>query len=337
MPVAAPLIWVALRPSLYAELFAPESDRALRALGVVVFQDQERNFSVQELAERIPGFDIVITGWGTPTFSEEVLAAAPELQLIAHSAGSIKRMLPPTVFDRGIQVTHAAAAIAPAVAEMTLLLILLALRQVHQHDRLLKAGAPWEATKPLGMGQELAGSRVGVVGAGYTGRRVIQLLRALQVEVWVADPYLDAERATALGVHKVELPDLLTNCPVVTLQAPPTAETRHMIGSRELALLQDGAIFVNTARSSLVDQAALLDELRSGRIQAALDVFDEEPLPVDSPFRQLENVILTPHIAGASRQARRRQGQTIVEELQRFLTGEPLRYQVTQQMLETMA
>jgi phosphoglycerate dehydrogenase-like enzyme len=220
---------------------------------------------------------------------------------------------------------------------MTLLLILLALRRVHQHDRLLKAGAAWEATKPLGVGRELAGSRIGVVGAGYTGRCVIKLLQALQAEVWVADPYMDAERATALGVHKVELPVLLTHCPVVTLQAPPTAETHHMIGARELALLQDGAILVNTARSHLVNQTALLNELRSGRIQAALDVFDEEPLPVDSPFRPLENVILTPHIAGASRQARRRQGQTIVEELQRFLAGEPLRYQVTQAMLATMA
>lgn len=337
MSAVEPLIWVALRPSLYTELFAPESDRTLRALGVVVFQDQERSFSVQELAERIPGFDIVITGWGTPTFSEEVLTAAPELQLIAHTAGSIKQLLPPAVFERGIQVTHAAVAIAPAVAEMTLLLILLALRRVQRYDQWLKSGATWAETKALGMGQELAGNRVGVVGAGYTGSCVIKLLQALHAEVWVADPYLSPERAITLGVRKVELNELMTHCSVVTLQAPPTAETHHMIGARELALLPDGAIFVNTARAHLVDQAALLAELRSGRIQAALDVFDQEPLPPDSPFRQLENVILTPHIAGASRQARWRQGQTIVEELQRFVAGEPLYYQVTRQMLATMA
>ena len=110
-----------------------------------------------------------------------------------------------------------------------------------------------------------------------------------------------------------------------------------MIGARELRLLQDDAIFINTARAHLVDQEALLAELRTGRFQAALDVFDQEPLPSDSPFRRLDNVIITPHVAGASKQARLRQGQIIVEEIQRYLAGEPLRHRVTHEMLETMA
>jgi phosphoglycerate dehydrogenase-like enzyme len=234
-------------------------------------------------------------------------------------------------------VTHAAVAIAPAVAEMTLLLILLSLRQVHRLDRLLKAGEPWSATKVVGMGQELAGQRAGVVGAGYTGRCVIKLLRALDAEIWVYDPYLTEERAVELGAHKAGLEDLFARSSIVTMQAPPTQETYHMIGARQLRLLPDGAIFVNTARSHLVDQEALLAELRTGRIQAALDVFDQEPLPVDSLFRQLDNVILTPHVAGASGQARRRQGQVIVEEIGRFFAGQPLRYAVTGDMLATMA
>ena len=104
-----------------------------------------------------------------------------------------------------------------------------------------------------------------------------------------------------------------------------------------MSLLQDRAIFINTARSHLVDQDALLAELQTGRFQAALDVFDQEPLPSDSPFRQLDNVIITPHVAGASQQARLRQGQTMVEEIQRYLAGEPLRHRVTREMLDTMA
>jgi len=94
---------------------------------------------------------------------------------------------------------------------------------------------------------------------------------------------------------------------------------------------------VNTARSWLVDEAALVDELSSGRIQAALDVFDQEPLPEDHPLRGLDNVFLTPHVAGASAQARRRQGQTMVDEIGRYVAGEPLRYRVTREMLDTMA
>ena len=190
-----PKIFVLLRPSLYEELFSLEQDQALRALGQLVFHEAEINLTSLQLAQHIAGYDAIVTGWGTPRFTAEVLAAADPLKLIAHSAGSIKQMLPPAVFEQGIVVTHAAVAIAPAVAEMTLLLILLSLRQVHKLDRNLKDGGPWDATKTLGMGQELAGQRVGVVGAGYTGRCVVELLRTLKAEVRGCYPYLTTDSA----------------------------------------------------------------------------------------------------------------------------------------------
>ena len=105
-------VYVAFRPSLYEVLFLPETDRALRELGDVVCHDRESNLTSKELAERVPGFDVVLSGWGTPRFTDEVLDAADRLRIIAHSAGSIKHMLPPPVFERGIAVTHAASAIA---------------------------------------------------------------------------------------------------------------------------------------------------------------------------------------------------------------------------------
>jgi phosphoglycerate dehydrogenase-like enzyme len=223
------------------------------------------------------------------------------------------------------------------VAELTLLLILLTLRQVHRLDRMFKQGEPWSTMRALPIGQELAGQRVGVVGAGYTGRQVISRLRALGADLWVYDPFLSAQKAETLGVHSAPLDDLFAHCSIVTMQAPPTEETYHMVGAKQLALLRDDAIFVNTARSHLVDEQALLAELQSGRIQAALDVFDQEPLPEDSPFRQLDNVVLTPHIAGASRQARLRQGDFMVDEVRRFFAAQPLLFQVTAEMLDNMA
>ena len=333
--MSKPNVLVTLPPSLYQLLFTENAQARLHELASVHLNEREGKWSSEELAQKIGGYDAVITGWGTPTFHPEVMAAADRLRLIAHSAGTIKNMLPPHVFDSDVQVTHAAAAIAPAVAEMTMLLILLSLRQVHVQDRQLKAGVPWKEAQY--MGQELAGQRVGVVGAGYTGRHVIGLLRAWGAEVWVADPYLDAARAAQLGVTPVSLDDLFANCAIVTMQAPPTDETFRMVKARHFASLPDGAIFVNTARSHTVDYDALLAELQQGRIQAALDVFDQEPLPADSPFLQLENVIVTPHTAGASQQARLRQGTVIVEELERFWHGEPLRFAVTGDMLSTMA
>ncbi len=331
-----PKILVAFRPSLYELLFAPAQDRALRAFGDVVFHDSETNLSSEELAQRMPGFDAVLSSWGTPRFTDEVLDAADRLRIIAHTAGSIKNMLPPPVFDRGIAVTHAASAIAGAVADLSLALMMMLLRQVHVHHRLLKAG-DWGAAKQVPMGRELAGTRVGVVGAGYTGRWFIRLIVALGAEVWVYDPYLSDERAAEMGVTVTDLDTLFAECPAISVQAPATQETYHMIGARQLALIQDGACFVNTARSWVIDYDALLAELQTGRFSAALDVFDREPLPAENPFRELDNVILTPHIAGASIQSRRRQGRWMLEELQRFFAGEPLLYRVTADMLETMA
>jgi len=340
----SPRILLILRSSLYEILFTPEYDQALRDLGEVTFRDDEAPLSSEELAELIPGYDLLLGGWGTPRLTDEVLAAADKLKLYLHSAGSIKGAVPPAVFDQGIVVTHGAGAIATGVADLSVCFIWMMLRQPHKLDSALKAGKSWEDSKlaaiglaPGALGREICGQRIGVLGAGHTGRRFIKLVRALGCDVWVYDPYLSDERAAELGVSKAELDDLLSNCSIVSCHLPTTEETHHLIGARELALLSDGAILTNTARSWVMDQDALLSELQSGRIQAGLDVFDEEPLPLDSPFRQLDNVILTPHIAGGTVEARYRQGQYMVEEIQRFLASEPLKYQVTKQMLDTMA
>jgi phosphoglycerate dehydrogenase-like enzyme len=338
-----PRILVVVRPSDYEVLFTPESDRALHDLGDVTFLGKER-MSSEELAGWIPGYDWLVGGWGTPRFTDEVLVAADRLALYVHSAGSVKGILPPAVFEQGIVVTHAAGAIATAVADLCVCTIWMMLRQPHKMDQALKAGQSWAEAKEAaigfpqpGLGREFTGQRIGVLGAGHTGRTFIRLVHKLDCEVWVYDPYLSEERAAELGARKAELNEVLSLCPIVVCHLPTTDETFRMIGVCELALLQDGAIFVNTARSRVIDMDALLAELQSGRFQAALDVFDQEPLPEDSPFRRLDNAILTPHVAGASVESRARQGAYMVEEMRRFLAGEPLLYRVTGDMLATMA
>lgn len=337
-----PRILNIVRPNDWEILFTPAARDALYALGEVTYRGQER-MSSEELAAMIPGYDWLLGGWGTPRFTGEVLAAADRLTLYAHSAGSVKGILPPAVFEQGISVTHGARAIAHGVADMCVCLIWTMLRQVHKMDAALKRGASWGEAKDAGIGlqtgigHEFLGQRIGVLGAGHTGRTFIQLVRRLECEVWVYDPYLSQEAAAQLGAHKAGLDEVLSQCRIVSCQLPTTDETLRMIGARELALLQDGAIFVNTARSRVIDMDALLAELQTGRFQAALDVFDEEPLPEESPFRKLNNAILTPHVAGATVEARQRQGQFMVDEMRRFLAGEPLLYRVTGEMLATMA
>jgi phosphoglycerate dehydrogenase-like enzyme len=337
-----PRILSIVRPNDDDLLFTPEAKQALHELGEVTYRGQQR-MSSEELAAMIPGYDWLLGGWGTPRFTDQVLAAADKLKLYAHSAGSVKGILPPAVFEQGITVTHGARAIAHGVADMCVCLIWAMLRQVHKMDAALKGGASWGEAKDAGIGvtagigREFIGQRIGVLGAGHTGRTFIRLVRRLDCEVWVYDPYLSEEAAAELGARKAELDEVLSQCPIVSCQLPTTDETFRMIGARELALLQDGAIFCNTARSRVIDMDALLAELQSGRFQAALDVFDQEPLPEESPFRKLDNAILTPHVAGATIEARQRQGQYMVDEMRRFLAGQPLLYQVTGEMLATMA
>jgi len=227
---------------------------------------------------------------------------------------------------------------APVVGEFGLLLTLLSLRPVHKLDRAMHAGVDWRNIKTTTTGDELAGQRIGVIGAGNTGRAYIRLVRALGVETWAYDPYLTDARAAELDVKRVAtLDELLRECSIISLQAPSTPETHHMIGRRELGLMPDGARLINTARSWLIDGDALLAELKTGRISAALDVYDEEPLPADHPLRSLDNVILTPHVASATPQCHFRQGQITSDEVERFLRGESLRHEVTPQMLAIMA
>ncbi len=336
MATERPKILIALRRALYDLLFAPAQQERLRGLGDVTMPADDGDLSETRLTALIGGHDIVITSWGTPSFSQAVLAEADRLKLIAHSAGSIKRLLPPPVFAAGRRVTHVAYSMSIPVAETTVALILLCLRNYHKIDRAFKDEG-WAAARELPAGGELAGNRVGVIGAGYTGRAVIRRLLALEAQVWLCDPYVSEESAAALGVRKAPLEPLMRECPIVTMQAPATAETFRMIGAEELSWLRDGAIFINTARAHLIDGAALLAELQTGRISAALDVFDQEPLPDDSPFRGLDNLIITPHIAAVTRQAYKRQGEITVDEAARFLSDGKLRYEVTRDMLDTMA
>ncbi|ASO20976.1 phosphoglycerate dehydrogenase-like enzyme [Actinoalloteichus hoggarensis] len=272
---------------------------------------------------------VLITGWGAPVLDEVTLAAAPRLALVAHTGGTVKPFVTDAVWRRGIRVTQAGAAMAYPVGEVALAFTLALLHRIPRFDHALHAGAGWARAKAAPPRHELAAGRIGVVGASRTGREYIRLVRLLGATVTVADPYLTEAEAEQLGVRVATLDEVLAENRIVALHAPVLPETRHLLGPRELSLLPDGAGLVNTARSWLVDPVALLAELRSGRIDAAVDVFDDEPLAEDDPLRDLPNVLLTPHEAAGTVEARRRQGDLVIAEIERFHRGEPLRHEVT--------
>ncbi|MGK9168913.1 hydroxyacid dehydrogenase [Inquilinus limosus] len=336
-PGQQPVVALLLTPEMRAQMIPPEAEERLAA-AATVRAPGPGELTADNLPRLLDGAVAALTGWGTPPIGDEVLAARPGLALVAHSAGSVRRLVPAAAIESGrIQVSHAAVNIAESVAEFVIAQCLSILREPHRHDSGMKAGEDWFELRRRCLGRLLGAQTVGIVGAGYVGRLVIRLFRAFGARILVSDPYLSAEKAAELGVERAGLDDLLGASDIVSLHAPALPETRHMIGAAQLARLRDGCLFINTARSALIDEAALLAALRTGRFTAALDVFDQEPLPADSPFRGLPNVVLSPHAAGHSADSHRRQGATTVDEICRFLAGEPLRHRVTPAMLATMA
>ncbi|MER5911068.1 hydroxyacid dehydrogenase [Streptomyces sp. NPDC001982] len=293
-------------------------------------------FTGQRLWETLARTEILITGWGCPRLDAAALDAAPKLRAVLHAAGSVKGFTTPEVWRRGITVSSAAAANALPVAEYTLAMILLAGKDVFALRDRLRADRtlPYGGIIP-GIGNH--GRRVGVIGASRIGRRLIELLRPFDLRVSLADPYVDEAEAARLGVPLLPLDDLLRSSDIVTLHAPDTPETRHLLGAREVALMPSGSVLINTARGALLDHDALIAELRAGRLSAVLDVTDPEPLPTDSPLYDLPNAFLTPHLAGSQGNELARLGLAVVEEAERLATGRELAYPVDPAALERTA
>lgn len=226
---------------------------------------------------------------------------------------------------------------ARSVAEVSLTFTLALLHRVPEMHDALRAGSGWWDAEAVGVQHEILGAPIAVIGASRTGRAYLELLRALGAQPLLVDPTLEAAEAASLGAELVTLDEALRRAQIVAVHAPTLPETHHLIGARELALMPDGAGLVNTARSWLVDEAALLAELRRGRLSAAIDVFRRGAPPAESPFRSAPRVLLTPHRAAGTREGRLRQGRIVADELDAFAAGRPLAHAVDRAQLSSMA
>ena len=284
-----------------------------------------------ELREQIAKADVLMTTWHSPFLTTEMFGPRPRVKLIAHCGGEVKSRVAEAMFDHLI-VTNAADPMARGVAEMALAFVLTLVRRVPEYSAEMRSGVS-RSNEQVSEGEMLSGRKVGIVGFGRIGRAVARMIKPFGVELLVSDPYAQAEN----GMVLVELDQLLRTCSVVIVSAALTPETRHLFDARRLSLLADGTYLINVARGGLIDMEALLAELRTGRITAALDVTDPlEPLPSDHELRRLTNVILTPHIAAGGIEVRREMGAIAVDEVIRFANGQPPSNRVTREMLATM-
>ncbi|RLF19856.1 MAG: hydroxyacid dehydrogenase [Thermoprotei archaeon] len=331
-------ILVTVPKPLLDEISKPEDRARLESFAEVIYNESDRNLTQTELCEMIRGMDGCITSWGSPRFTKEVLDNADRLKIIGHAAGSVKPYVTDEVFRRGIVVVNAASVIAISVAEFTLALMLNCLRRIPDFMYSMKKRKRNHELERKFFTCDLRGKCIGIIGFGFVARRLVELLRPFEVRILVYDPYVPEEVVSSYGCEPADLDVVLRESDIVTIHAALTEETRHMIGERELRMMKRTAYLINTARGAIVDTDALVKALKEGWIAgAALDVFEEEPLPKDSPLYDVENVYLTPHIAGPSDERRHTMFGVIVEEMERFFTGKSLRYRVMPEELKFKA
>ena len=321
---------------LSEDILSPEAVAILESLGTVFWNELGRNYTSDELLEMLPGAAAVITSWGSPQITEEHVAAADELQIVGHAAGSVKTRLAPAGHERGIVLLSAADVIAESVAEYTLWAMLSGQRNLLRYERVMKQERGWKSADEH-FGHSLYAKKIGVVSASMVGRRVIGLLKPFGCDVMVYDPYLSDEDARLLDVRPVTLKELFAAADIISVHAPITPETRRMITRAHFESIRDGALFVHTARTWVLDQEALTAELQKNRFNAFIDVFEPEPLPADHPLRDLDNVFLSPHVSGHTSESRLRLVEEIARDIQRFFNDQPLRLAVPYEKLSIMA
>ncbi|MCB1270338.1 MAG: hydroxyacid dehydrogenase [Microthrixaceae bacterium] len=329
------MITPAMMDGLLGYAVTEEHLDALAEIGELSTRVPVGDFSDPAVAELLADTDVIFGHWGCPTLDATALEAMPRLAMFAYGAGTVKWQVTDELWERGVVVTSAAAANAVPVAEFAAAAILLANKGI-----VWLSAAERDPSLRVPLDMSALGNhdrRVGLVGASHVGRLTCEYLSVHDLQVAFHDPYLDDDDAARMGAQKMELDELCSWCDVLSLHAPELDSTRRMIGARQLSLLADGVTIVNTARGALIDTAALQQELASGRLQAILDVTHPEPLPVDSPLRELPNVMLTPHVAGAVGSETRRLTDLAVAEVARFAAGESPLYPVRREDIPRIA
>lgn len=256
---------------------------------------------------------------GCPAF---LMEACKRLKVVGRHGVGLDTVDIPAATRLGIAVVHAPGSNSQAVAEHALMLMLACVKRTLVIDRLTRRGDWRPRTEDANT--ELGGKTLGIIGVGNIGRRVARFCAALGMRVLGYDKYVPDDEVRRRGAEpQPSLEALLPQCDVVTCHTPLTPETRHMINARTIALMRPGAIFINTSRGGVQDERALFEALTRGHLAAAgLDVFEQEPTPVDNPLLNLDNVVVSSHVAGVTREANRQMAVQVAGEMLRVLRGE---------------
>ncbi len=300
----------------------PEATAALAGLATIFTSVVgERGDWPAEAAE--VGASVIVMSGATFVTGAEMDRIGSGLRVVARPGIGVDRIDLDAATERGILVINSPDGPTESTAEHAIALMLNLCKYVTLTDNILRSGHPFPELRDLAPGFEVYGAMLGLVGLGRIGARVAAIAQALGMKVLAFDPYTTSERASASGVDLVpSLDELLPRAQVVSLHCPATPETHHLMNARTLNLMPRGSYLVNAARGALIDEAALLDALRSGHLAgAALDVFDPEPPMTNHPLFTLSNVICTPHIASYTSAGFLRMETMVCEQIASILGG----------------
>lgn len=333
--MAKPELLISAPEILFASFFTPAHRRRL-----------SRRFSWQRtgaksmvaLQRQLGGAKALITTWDSPRFGDELLAIAPNLRLIAHCGGEVKTRFQGSLLDR-LTITTAPEPMARATAELGAALVLYCGRNLDWYRAQLRQ--PWNqiynSVHNHGTPEFLVGGQFGMIGFGRIGRTIVDFLRGFGLGWRVYDPYAVRSLASDYPVQFSSLQSVLKSSRILLLTAALTDETRGLLNRKNLSRLRDGSTVINVARGGLVDLDSLTAEVRTGRLRCAIDVSDPlEPLPAKHPLRKLPGAIVTPHIGGGSLKARHEMADDLIDDLERFFGGKPVKNRVTTSMLARM-
>jgi phosphoglycerate dehydrogenase-like enzyme len=321
---------------LFASFFPPVHQRRLTRL--FGWERSGDGASRASLNRKLRTADALLTMWDTPQFGEDLPRAAPGLRIIAHCGGEVKARFARSLFDR-LTITNSPGPMARATAELGAAFLLYCARDVDFYRAQLRrpSNRVYKDVHTHGSAKSLIGREVAMIGFGRIGRALVDLMRGFEIRWLVYDPYAPRTLSKQYPVVFTEFKNLLRRAHLLVLTAALTEDTRGLLDRKSLALLPDGAAVINIARGGLIELGALTKEVRDKRLRCALDVTDPaEPLPVAHLLRRLSGAILTPHIAGSHRRVRHEMAEVVMDDLEKFFHGRPVRNRVTTSMLDRM-
>ena len=312
----------------------PSPERAAELGYDVRLNQHAEKLTPEQWADELAGVEALVTTWGAPRLDETVLAKNDCLQIVGHAAGSVSPIVSEHLYERGVRVVTANALMAQGVAETCLMLTFMGCRQVLRHCQ-FGAAPPYMAWGPRSDMRFPSDCVIGIWGYGDIASRLVKLLEPFKPkEILVCSNHLPAEKAEALGMRKVEFDEIFRESDVIHTLTGLTAKNKGMVGPEQLASIKDDAVLINCGRAALIQEKALLTELRKNRFTAILEVFETEPLPENDPLTTLPNVINMPHNAGQGRD--NHYVEVVLDEFDRFYRGEPLQHEITRERAGTM-